>query len=140
MSVEENKAILRRLMEEVWNEGNLDIVPDLISPEFSMSAPSGPPIRGPEGFRQSVAYWRSILPDLHFATDEVVGEEDRLAARFTTTGTFEGRYEEYEPTGRQIKYAEAAFLSFKGGKLLEQSVFVDWLDFFRQMGIKPQAQ
>lgn len=136
MSVEDvNKESLRRQIEEVWNKGNLEILPEIISPDFLFIDPSGVELKGPEGFKQLVSVWRNVFPDLHFAIDDLIAEGEKLAARFTYTGTFKGKYGDIEPTGNQIKMTEALFFLFKEGKVVEQLNFIDWFSFYQQSGI-----
>ena len=73
MSVEENKATLKRIYDEVWNKGNMSVVPELISPEYLYRTPQRD-IKGPDGFSSMITIWRTAFPDLLYAIDEVVGE------------------------------------------------------------------
>jgi len=140
MSVEQNKAILRRQhVEEIFNKGNLKVADEIISPEYVDHGPLGE-FKGPEGFKQMVAMARKAFPDIHYTIDDMVAEGDKVAVRYTMTGTFKGKFGDIEPTGKQINMTSAYFYRFKGGKEVEALPFVDMLAFYQQSGVKPPAQ
>ncbi len=88
MSVEEHKAIARRLYEEVWNQGNLAAANELLAPTYVAHDP-GTPGRpnGIEGEQQTASLYRSAFPDLHFTLEDVLAEGDEVAVRFTASST-----------------------------------------------------
>ena len=128
MSVEENKAVVRRLVDEVWNKGNLAVVPEVIASDYVYVDPMGREFRGPEGVTQVVIAQRTRLPDLHVTIDDMVGEGDVLAVRSTWRGTFRGR---------QGHIPCAMFYRFKDGKEVEALEFINMLDLYKQMGVPP---
>jgi steroid delta-isomerase-like uncharacterized protein len=130
-----NKESLRKQIEEVWNKGNLEIIPEVISTDFSMMDLSGVELKGPEGFSQMVTFWRSMFPDLRFTIVDMVAEGDKVAAHVTYTGTFTGPFGDIEPTGKQVNMMEATFYVFKDGKVIGQTIFLDFLSFYQQSGI-----
>ena len=77
MSVEQNKATLRRMYEEVYNKGDLSLAPQLIAADYHFGD-----LKGPDGWKQAVTNWRSAFPDVHFTVDHAVGEEDWIAYRY----------------------------------------------------------
>ena len=74
--LEENKAIVRRIFEEIWNQGNLAEIGSLISVSYVGHLPSET-IDGQEGLRQFVTKYRTALPDLHFTIDDLIDEGDK---------------------------------------------------------------
>ena len=139
MSVEGNKATIRRAVEEAWNKGNLAVADELIAPDYVYHGPLGE-FKGPEGFKQSVTMTRTALPDFHMKIDDMVGEGDTLAVRVTWRGTFKGKFGDIEPTGKQISMTSAYFYRFEGGKEVEALPFMDMLAFYQQLGISPPGQ
>ena len=115
--------------------GNLEIIPEVISTDFSMMDLSGVELKGPEGFSQMVTFWRSMFPDLRFTVVDMVAEGDKVAAHVTYTGTFTGPFGDIEPTGKQVNVTEATFYVFKDGKVIGQTIFIDFLSFYQQSGI-----
>ena len=134
MGVEENKANIKRQIDECWNKGDFSSVPELISPDFIYHTPKGD-VTGYEGFKQWVRIWRTACPDFFMTIDEIVGEEDTVAVRLTWEGTFTGKFENYEPNGNKIKMKESWFYHFKDGKDLGPLPYGNMLSLIQQMGI-----
>ena len=137
MSVEQNKATLRRIVEEVFNKGDMSVVPELISPEYSYHNPMGMEFKGPDGFVQFVQMERNVFPDIHVTIDDMIGEGDKLAARLSFTGTFKGKFGDFEPTGNKVSHTAAYFYRYADGKEVEALPFTDMLPMYQQMGISP---
>jgi len=137
MSAEENKAASRRIMEEVWNKGNLEVVDELIAYNYVARGFPGGEFNGPDGFRQFVIMERTAFPDFHITIDDMVAEGDRVAVRFTLTGTHDGDLMGIAPTGKKVTMTGAAFSRFAGGKEVETLGFSDSLALFQQLGVAP---
>ena len=136
MSVEENKAMVRTVIEEAVNKGNLTVVDDIMAPNYVYHFP-GMEIKGPEGFRQFVTMMRTAFPDLNVTIDEIIGEENLVAARVTLRGTLKGEFLGQAPTGRKMEFQEAVFVFFEGGKEVEAWPYADTSSMFQQLGISP---
>jgi steroid delta-isomerase-like uncharacterized protein len=135
MSVEENKAKQRRVWEEVFNKGNLAILPELFSPNYVFSSPLGMEAKGPDGFKQMVAVMRTAFPDVHVTIDDLFGEGDRVACRATITGTFKGEMMGIPPTGKKVTAPVILITHWKDGKEVAAWESLDTLAFYRQLGI-----
>jgi predicted ester cyclase len=99
VSSEENKAVVRRLYEEVFNGGNLDLADDLVAPDgVNHAAPPGGPA-GPVGVRRIVGMLRAAFPDDRHEIEDMLAEGDRVAVRITHTGTHEGVFRGAPPRG-----------------------------------------
>ena len=82
MSAEENKALARRVIEEMFNNGNLDVADELIAPNYVDHDPAIPDdIHGPEGFKKYVSAYRSAFPDLHIQIEDQIAEGDKVTTR-----------------------------------------------------------
>ncbi len=82
MSAEQDKAVVRRFVEEVMNEGNLEAADELIAPDHVNHDPTAPDVRpGPEGVKQLIGMYRAAFPDIHFHTGEMFAVEGRVAHR-----------------------------------------------------------
>ena len=136
MSVEQNKATLRRVFEEVWNKGNLELIPELVSPDYVHHGLQGES-KGHEGYRQMVTSTRNAMPDLHYTVEDVVGEGDKLAVRLSWSGTFTGKMGDIEPTGKKVNMKQALFNRYVDGKCVEAIPFMDTVTLYQQMGISP---
>ena len=90
MSLEENKAVVRRLIEEVYNEDNLDVVDELVAPDV-FNHPAVPEHQhGIDGFKHVIVWVGEFSSDVHYAIDDIIAEGDRVAVRMTNSGTHTG--------------------------------------------------
>ena len=138
MSTEENKAQYRRTFEEMFNQGNLAIVDDLVAPDFlNHEVPPAMNNRGAESTRQVVTMLRTAFPDLHFTVEDVVAEGDTVAGRVTMSGTHLGPFQGIPPTGRSFQQAHMHFVRFRDGKAIEHRAVRDDLGMMRQLGVIP---
>jgi steroid delta-isomerase-like uncharacterized protein len=135
MSAEQNKARQRRVFEEVLNKGNLAIIPEFIAPNYVVHNPLGMEAKGPEGFKQMVPMYRTAFPDLHVMIDDMFGEEDKVATRFTMTGTFKGDMMGIPPTGKKFTLTGIIITRWVGGKEVEAWEAFDVLAWYRQLGV-----
>ncbi len=138
MSTEEaNKASFRRAYEELFNQGNLSLVEELIAPDFlNHEAPPGSN-RGPESMRQLIRMLRTAFPDLHFTIEELVAEGDTVAGRVIMSGTHQGTFQGMPPTGRSFRQAQMHFVRFRDGKGVEHRAVRDDLGLMQQLGVIP---
>jgi predicted ester cyclase len=138
MSTEENKAIVRRLFDEVWNTGNLEKIEELYSPDFVADYRPYAPLRtGLEGIKDMVRRAWTTFPDYHEELEELVAEGDTVVARFLITGTQQGRWGPIPPTGKQVRFEEIVILRIVDGKVVGQRGIVDALHALRQLGVVP---
>ncbi len=90
MSAEENKAVVRRLREEGYNEGNPDVVDELVAPDV-FNHPAVPEHQhGIDGFKHVIVWVRDIGPDTHYDIDDIIAGGDKVAVRMTVSGTHTG--------------------------------------------------
>ena len=138
MSTEENKAIVRRINDEVWSEGHLDVIDELIADDFVATVVGAPEqIRGPQGFREFVVMYRTAFPDLRITVDEQVAEGETIVTRWTATGTNEGELMGIPATGKQATTAGININRISGGKLVEGWGLFDQLGLLQQLGAVP---
>jgi predicted ester cyclase len=83
LSSEENKAKTRRFMEEVLNKGNMQVVDELIAPNFVEHDPFPGQAPGVEGLKQAMVALRQAFPDLHVTVDEMLSDGDKVVIRST---------------------------------------------------------
>lgn len=138
MSPEENKAQYRRTFEEVFNQGNLALVDELVAPDFlDHEVPPGMNNRGPDSTRQLVTMLRTAFPNLHFTIEDLVAEGDTVAGRVTMSGTHLGPFQGIPPTGRSFQQAQMYFVRFREGLAIEHRAVRDDLGMMRQLGVLP---
>jgi steroid delta-isomerase-like uncharacterized protein len=133
MPVEENKANVRRMNDEVFNKGKLELVDELVVPEFVFH--SSPETKGSEALKQYIATFRTAFPDLHITIADMVAEGDMVAIQYVMRGTFKGEMSGIDPTGKQMELPHAGFARFKDGKQVEVWPYLDSLTLYKQLGI-----
>ena len=136
MSTEENKAIVRRVMEEVWQKGNLAVVDELIAPAFVFHDPNFE-VHGPDGFKEMVTASRTAFPDIRATIHDQIAEGDTVMTRFTQHCTHEGEFGWFgiAPTGKQLTIAGIDVNRIEDGKIVERWLSFDLLGMLQQMGV-----
>jgi steroid delta-isomerase-like uncharacterized protein len=138
MSAEENKAITRRINDEAWTNGNVDVIDELVADEYVHTVVGAPePIRGPQGFRELVTSYRSAFPDFRITTEEQVAEGDVVVTRWTGSGTHQGDLMGVPATGKQSTTAGITIDRFADGKLVAGWAIFDQLGLLQQLGAVP---
>jgi steroid delta-isomerase-like uncharacterized protein len=133
MSIENNKAIMERMIEEVWNKGNMDAADELFSADHtSPSAPDLPP--GPDSVKMLAGMFREAMPDYQMDIDLIFADEDRVTARFTQSGTHTGAdLMGMKASGRKATWTEIGWLEIKNGKIVKSWYEVDMLSMIQQL-------
>jgi predicted ester cyclase len=137
MSVERIKEIGRLCVEEIFNKGNLDLIPVLISPDYVNHQANGQDVKGIDGYRQMVIFMRTNMPDLHYAIDDSIVEGDTTASRCTLTGTFSGKVGDIEVKDKKVNIKQFIFARVEGDKVVEGWSLSDSAMLYQQLGISP---
>jgi steroid delta-isomerase-like uncharacterized protein len=140
MSAEENKALVRRFVDEVQSAGNIDAIDELCSPEFvNHSAPPGVPSNC-EGVKQLTAMFRQAFPDSYFTVEDMIAEGDKVATRKTFHGTHQGEFMGIPPTGQQVSIGLIDIVRIVDGQVVEHWSMGDNLGLMQQLGVIPQPR
>jgi steroid delta-isomerase-like uncharacterized protein len=139
MSPDENKAILRRALDEIWNKGNMSAADELASAHLSVhtNTPGVPGQASTEQIKQSVTMYRAAFPNLHTTLDDLIAEGDMVAIRFTVTGTHRGALFGIPPTGKEVTVTNITLYRMAEGRVIEQWGVTDSLGLLQQLGITP---
>lgn len=134
VQIEQNKALYRRFLEEVFNDGQIDRADQFLSPSYILhDAPPGTP-PGPEAVKQVVTMFRKAFPDLKIAIEELVAEEDKVCARATTRGTHKGTFFGVPATGKAVTMSGLTMVRIDDGRIIESWVKNDISGLMRQIG------
>ena len=114
MSVEANKALVQRYIDEPWNKGNIAILDELCAADFNSGGHGAV-----DALKAAIIAYRTSFPDLHFTIEEVIAEGDKVAYRWTARGTHRGAYEGIAPTGKTITPTGIPILRIVNGKVAE---------------------
>jgi steroid delta-isomerase-like uncharacterized protein len=131
------KVLVRRLFEEVWNQGNLAAIDELFAPSYIRYDPAAPEAKGLAGFKQLVVMLRTAFPDLHFTLEEVIAEDDKVMTRALLRGTHRGEYLGIAPTGKPVAVMGMVVLRIAQGKFQEGWLMMDNLGLLQQLGVVP---
>jgi serine phosphatase RsbU (regulator of sigma subunit) len=133
VSTEENRAIFRRYIEEVWNRTNLEVV-DEIFDRYISHQPDGSVLeRGPEDVKRFVGEFRTAFPDLRMSSEEQIAEGDKVVSHGTIRGTHQGEFRGMAPTGQEMAIEGMAVFRFSSeGKVVESWDSYDQLSLMRQ--------
>lgn len=130
---EANRAAVRRIYDEAVNAGRLEVLSDLVAPEFAL--PDGS--RGPAAFAANVTALRAGFPDIRFTIEDVVAEGDRVAVRWTWTGTHTGTFRGFAPTATVVRTTGLVLYTFARGKVVGAVIETDRLGVLQQIGVLP---
>jgi predicted ester cyclase len=139
--VEHNKYLVRMITEKGFNEGDLDGIAEHFRPDYKVHAPGIPPLPpGPEAFQQAIQLWRVGFPDIHVTIEDVIGEGDRVYARFTTRGTNTGTLMGIPPTGLPVTVHEMSCHRLENGKVVESWIGENVPNILHQIGVLVQNE
>jgi len=135
MSAELNKAIVRRLFEEIMR-GKLAVADELIVEDYTQHSVFGIP-NGREAFKQFFMAFGEAVPDAHFDIEDVIAEGDKVVIRLTVSGTQTGALQDIPPTGKKFAMKGIDIFRVVDGKIVEHWDAVDQLGMLQQLGVIP---
>ena len=139
MSAETNKAVMRRFVEFI-NTASEKLAEELISPDAIFHVPGRPePMRGPAAYLAIIGMMRGRFPDIQWTLEEMIAEDDKVAARFTMRGTHRGTFFGVPATGRIIAVQAMNFYRLSRGQFVEERGQPDLLGLLQQIGAMPAA-
>ena len=136
---QQNKALARRIFDEMESKGNLAIADETFAGDFVNHTPFGEN-HGPEGAKQFVKMLRSAFPDLHATVEDQVAEGDKVATRFTARGTHKGELNGIPASGNTMEISGIVISRFANGKIIEQWGNPDVFGLMRQIGAIPMGE
>jgi predicted ester cyclase len=140
VSAEDNKALVRRFVDEVQSGGTTDLIDEICSPEFvNHSAPPGLPADR-EWIKIVTAMFRGAFPDSYFSVEDMVAEGDKVATRKTFHGTHEGEFMGIPPSGRTVTMGLIDIVCISEGRVVEHWSMGDNLGMMRQLGVVSQPE
>jgi steroid delta-isomerase-like uncharacterized protein len=132
------KELSRRILEEVWNNQNLDAVDEMIAPNFVQHDPQSPiGVRGIEGYKQFVRYYLNAFPDCHFTVEDVISDGQTVVTRWTVTSTHTGNLGPIPATGQRAIVTGMSCSRVENGKFVESWTNWDTLGMMQQLGVLP---
>ncbi|MPZ61570.1 MAG: hypothetical protein GEU93_09790 [Propionibacteriales bacterium] len=125
---EQNKVAVRRLVEEVMNDGRMEVVDEVYDPDRALGA------------KRWIRPFRAAFPDVHMEIVDLVAEGETVVGRFLCSGTHQGTWRGHEPTGRRFERVdEVYFFTFRDGKIISGWGIEDTASRLRQLGLQSRA-
>jgi steroid delta-isomerase-like uncharacterized protein len=134
----ENKALVRRLYEEVWNKRKLELVNEIISPSHALQAPNvaGSAV-GPEAYKRQILRFLEGYPDLRWTIEDTIAEKDKVVACWTISGTHRGHYMGVPATNKKVSVDGITIHHIANGKIMDSYSNWDALGMMQQLGVVP---
>jgi steroid delta-isomerase-like uncharacterized protein len=135
----DNKALMRRVYDEVINGGNVVLIDELVAANFVEHEEFPGLAGGREGMKQFFVMMRTAFPDLRMAVDDLIAEGDKVVARTTMSGTHKGEFMGMDPSGKQFRVSAIDVIRFADGKAIEHWGLTDAAAMMEQLGAIPAA-
>lgn len=131
---EGNKDVIRRLFDDVWNGGKLGLLDTLIGGAYVDHSPSASQASGAAGVKAKITALREAFPDLRFTLEELVAEDEIVAARYQWRGTHRAAFLGVPPTGKRIVVRGMDFYRLRESRIVEHWDILDDLGMLTQLG------
>jgi len=138
MSLESNKAVVRKWIEQGWNKHNIDIIDETYAPDFIQHG-GGPDLNSAAELKSFVADYLKAFPSLSFTIDDLVAEGDRVVWRFVGTATHDGPLMGIPASGRKAAVPGIAIFRIANDQIAEAWLNLDVLSMLQQIGAIPVA-
>ncbi|HEU5234170.1 MAG TPA: ester cyclase [Terriglobales bacterium] len=135
-----NKALVRRIIEEVVNTGNFSSLDEVVASDYTYFEPTIGTITGREGYRTVVGMYRSAFPDMTLTIEQQISEGDTVVTRWTARGTHEGELFGIAPTGKRVSVGGVVISRVIDGQLVEDYESYDVHGMMRQLGVLAAAK
>ena len=136
---EQNKTIVRRLFDELWNKGNLSVADELFAPTYTHHDASTPDVgKGPESEKKRVTLYRNAFHDLRLTIEDIIAEGETVMARWSCRGSHKGELRGIAPTGKQFAISGVSIARFEEGKMVEGWINWDALGLMQQLSVVPE--
>ena len=138
MSTEQNKQLVRRLIEEVFNQKKMDVIEELVAPDFvehEVVPPGIPP--GRDGLKALFGMQHSAFPDCKATIEHLIAEGDHVVVHMHWAGTHEGEFAGIPPAGKAISISVIDIMHINEGKIVAHWGAMDQMKFMQQLGAMP---
>jgi steroid delta-isomerase-like uncharacterized protein len=138
MSIADNKAVVRRLYDEVWNKRRLEVVNEIISPSHALNdAHLAGSAVGPDAYKRVFTQFIAAFPDLRFTVEDVIAEKDKVVVSWSITGTHKREFRGISATNKKISIGGVTINHVAKGKIIDSDVSLDYFGMMQQLGVIP---
>jgi steroid delta-isomerase-like uncharacterized protein len=136
---EQNKAVVRRLIEDHWNAKNPALIPELFAPTVAMHTPDGV-LNGLDGASMLLQAYSTAFPDFRLVIDDLIADADKVAFRWTFNGTNSGPLAGIPASGKQVSVSNnVGIFRIADGKVNESRLCWDKYALLQQLGVLPPS-
>lgn len=142
MSLEDNKALVRRAYEVGMNNRDMKVIDEVFAPDYVVYYPGVPPIRGLAAAKQALAAFLTAFPDIQFVVEDQLAEGDKVTTRWSARGTHSAEYRGFPtagtvvpPSGRPVTFSATDIYRIADGKILEEWNTLESLVVLAQIGV-----
>jgi steroid delta-isomerase-like uncharacterized protein len=136
-ATEQNKAIVRRFWEEIFNGRKFTLIDELFTTDWIYHGVAGQKVYGPEGLKQFLTAYHNAFPDIQVKVENLIAEGDKVVSHVTSRGTHKGELMGIAPTGKQITVPVICISRFVGDKIVEDWEIIDLFGMLQQLGVIP---
>ncbi len=131
--IEVGEKLVRRMYEEAWNQGKLEVIDELCALDYIGFGPYGGE-HGPDAVKRGIANRRSAFPDIHVTIEDIISAEDKVVARLTFRGTHRGEFQGIQATNKEVEWSGIWIYRVTNGKFIERWHNYDLLGLMQQLG------
>jgi steroid delta-isomerase-like uncharacterized protein len=143
MSIEANKANVRRLYDQFWNAEQLEVADALFHPDYVFDEGYGAGAPSVEAIKETARFWRRVLPDIHFTIEDMIAEGDSVVARWIARGTHQGDWEmelgTVPASGQATTTPGTSSYYLRDGKIIRDENQIDFVSLLHQIGARVDA-
>ncbi|MFH1623667.1 MAG: ester cyclase [Pseudomonadota bacterium] len=139
-STEQNKSIVRRFWEEVFNGRKLTLIDELFTTDWVYHGVAGRKLYGPEGLKQFLTEYHNAFPDMQVKVENLIAEGDKVVSHVTSRGTHKGELMGIAPTGKQVTVPVICINRFAGDKIAEDWEIIDLFGMLQQLDVIPSPE
>jgi len=139
MAEPRNVAVIGRFIDEVLNQGRLEVADEIVAEDFVELDPLPGQRQGREGLKEVIGVMRTAFPDLHWVVEETVVSGEKVVSRFTWTGTHRGTFLGIPATGKSVSVKGVVIDRVLDGKMTDSRILMDTLGLMQQLGVVSTA-
>lgn len=131
-----NKEIVQRMNDEVWGEGNLDLIDEYVAEDYVEHSNASPePIHGPAGYKANVREFHDGFSNVEVTTEELIAEDTVVVNHWTFSATHTGEYAGIDPTGSDVEFSGISIIELEDGIIVEDRAVMDVSGLMEQLGV-----
>ncbi len=135
---EQNKNMIRRVVDEIWNKGKFDEIDELVTADFVIhTARPGNELKGPKQVKEYYTKLHEAFPDIRFTITDQIAEEDKVVTHFNVQATHKGDFNGIPATGKKVNFTGIDIDKISDGKFVECWTKMDELGLMQQLGVVP---